>query len=58
VGKVLAQDIVGTEAMQDIGKRAKLLHGAFNVKGTTLMKFIYDTFPEVVSLRKNEGIPP
>ena len=37
---------------------AQSLHTHFNITGTNLMKFIYETFPEILSLRSNEPIAP
>jgi hypothetical protein len=37
--------------------RAALLKRHFDLTGTHLMQFIYETFPEVVSLRSNVRIP-
>jgi hypothetical protein len=36
--------------------RAKLLKRHFDMTATNLMRFIYDTFPEIVSLRSNARI--
>ncbi|WP_285605810.1 hypothetical protein [Geothrix edaphica] len=36
--------------------RAKLLKTHFNLTATHLMKFIYETFPEVISLKSNSPI--
>lgn len=38
-------------------QRAKLLKRHFDMTATNLMRFIYDTFPEIVSLRSNVRIP-
>ena len=38
-------------------QRAKLLKRHFDLTATNLMRFIYDTFPEIVSLRSNVRIP-
>lgn len=37
--------------------RSAILRRHFNILGTNLMKFLYDTFPEMVSLKTNEKIP-
>jgi hypothetical protein len=50
--KTLAQD----ERFHDIVGRAKILKRYFNLSGTNLMKFIYKTFPEIVTLRLGEEI--
>ena len=56
-GKVLAIELSSNPAFQDYARRSTLLKRHFDIMGTSLMKFIYDTFPEVVSLRSNEKIP-
>jgi hypothetical protein len=38
-------------------ERAQILKRHFDMTATNLMRFIYDTFPEVVSLRSNAQIP-
>jgi len=45
-----------TETFIDLVKRAKLLRQNFNLSGTNLMKFIYQTFPEISDLRLGERI--
>jgi hypothetical protein len=37
-------------------RRAKVLKRHFDMTATHLMKFIYEVFPEVVSLKSNEAI--
>ena len=39
-------------------ERATILRRHFNLTGTNLMKFIYDTFPEILDLRSNTPIAP
>lgn len=56
-GKSLALELSADAAFQDYTRRSALLKRHFDLKATTLMKFIYETFPEVVSLRSNETIP-
>jgi hypothetical protein len=53
-----AQAIVQSAAFQDIARRAKSLHTHLNISGTHLMKFIYETFPDILTLRSNEPIAP
>lgn len=57
----LGQDRAGQLAEDDLFKpyqwRAKLLKRHFDLTATNLMRFIYDTFPEIVSLRSNSPIP-
>lgn len=38
-------------------ERAKILKRHFDLTATNLMRFIYDTFPEILSLRSNAQIP-
>jgi hypothetical protein len=56
-GTNLAATLRESEVFQDYGRRSALLKRHFDIMGTSLMKFIYDTFPEVISLRSNEKIP-
>jgi hypothetical protein len=56
-GKDLATELSDNQAFQDYARRSALLKRHFDIMGTSLMKFIYETFPEVVSLRSNEKIP-
>jgi hypothetical protein len=56
-GKALATELSDNQEFQDYARRSALLKRHFDFMGTSLMKFIYDTFPEVVSLRSNEKIP-
>ena len=53
LGAVLASDPV----FEAYAKRSQILKRHFDLTATNLMRFIYDTFPEVVSLRSNEAIP-
>ncbi len=56
-GRLLASELSSSPEFQDYARRSSLLKRHFSVQGTTLMKFIYETFPEIVSLRSNEKIP-
>ncbi len=56
-GRTLASELEASPAFQDYARRSTLLKRHFDVQATTLMRFIYETFPEVVSLRSNERIP-
>jgi len=51
-----AEALANQEEFQDIAQRASLLKRYFDIKGTTLMKFIYETFPEIGTLRLGEEI--
>lgn len=56
-GHTLATELTANPAFEDYARRSSLLKRFFDLQATTLMKFIYETFPEVVSLRSNESIP-
>ncbi|HEY0465205.1 MAG TPA: hypothetical protein VGC79_13390 [Polyangiaceae bacterium] len=55
-GTALAEQLAVTEPFADISSRSSALRTHFNLAATTLMKFIYETFPEVISLRANAEI--
>ena len=55
-GKNVAEKLNKVEAFQDFVDRSILLNRHFNKSGTTLKNFIYETFPEIVSLNKGEII--
>jgi hypothetical protein len=56
-GRTVAAELGERSEFKDYLRRSALLRRHFDVKGTRLMSFIYDTFPEVASLRSNERIP-
>lgn len=56
-GRTLAAALTESPHFQDYARRSSLLKRHFDLQATTLMRFIYDTFPEVVSLRPNARIP-
>lgn len=56
-GRILASELSTSPEFQDYARRSSLLKRHFDVQAATLMRFIYETFPEVVSLRLNERIP-
>jgi hypothetical protein len=56
-GRTLASDLSANPEFLDYARRSALLKRHFDVQATTLMRFIYDTFPEIASLRSNERIP-
>jgi hypothetical protein len=56
-GHTLVSELKANPAFEDYARRSSLLKRFFDLQATTLMKFIYETFPEVVSLRSNETIP-
>jgi hypothetical protein len=57
-GREQAQKLAQNETFSQYVKRAKVIKGNFDVKGTTLKNFIYETFPEVLTLRSNSPITP
>jgi hypothetical protein len=52
IARILAADAF----FEQYVRRASLLKRHFDISATALMRFIYDTFPEVVSLRSNAPI--
>lgn len=55
-GTELAKTLASSDAFLDLARRAKTLHSHFDLTATNLMKFIYETFPELTSMRSNEAI--
>lgn len=55
-GSELATELSANSAFKDFARRSSLLKRHFDVQATTLMRFIYDTFPEILSLRSNARI--
>lgn len=55
-GRAMAAALNTSPEFEDYARRSSLLKRHFDVQATTLMNFIYETFPEVVSLRSNERI--
>lgn len=56
-GRTVARTLSADPAFEDYSRRSALLKRHFDLQATNLMRFIYETFPEVVSLRSNERIP-
>ena len=56
-GRRIAAELATDPNFEAYARRSKLLKRHFDLTSTNLMRFIYDTFPEVVSLRSNEVIP-
>ena len=56
LGRESAKRLAADSQFEKYVARAKLLKTHFDLKGSSLMRFIYDTFPEVVSLRSNTPI--
>lgn len=57
LGRDRARELADDELFNLYARRAKLLRRHFDLTATTLMRFIYDTFPEIISLRSNSPIP-
>lgn len=55
-GIKVAENLSQQEAFKDISSRTHILKTNFDVQATTLMRFIYDTFPEIATLRYGEEI--
>ncbi len=55
-GKELARNLANTEEFANVARRAKLLKRYFDMPATRLMRFVYSTFPEIVSLELNTAI--
>lgn len=51
-----AGTLVIAEDIQDIVERSRTIKTNFDYSGTNLMKFIYSTFPEIVSLQYGKEI--
>lgn len=56
-GASLASQLSSTPEFELHASRASALKRHLDLSATTLMNFIYETFPEVVSLRSNAPIP-
>jgi hypothetical protein len=56
-GRSLASELAESPEFEIYARRSSLLKRHFDFQATMLMRFIYGTFPEVVSLRSNERIP-
>lgn len=55
-GREYARKLIDNESFTAYLKRAKVIKGNFDMTATNLMKFIYATFPEVLTLRSNSPI--
>lgn len=55
-GREYATRLAVIEDFEQYTLRAKILKRHFDLTATNLMRFIYDTFPEIVSLRPNTPI--
>jgi hypothetical protein len=57
-GRNCAKQFASDLLFEQYSNRAKLLKRHFDMKATNLMRFIYETFPEIISLRSNSLIEP
>lgn len=55
-GYAKAQQLAAMEENKDLASRTRVVKRCFDMGGTSLKDFIYDTFPEIVSLRLGEEI--
>lgn len=55
-GLDIGESLSEAEASQAIVKRARILERHFDLTATSLMKFVYETFPEIGTLRMGEEI--
>ena len=56
-GREVAKRFANEPLFEPYARRSKLLKRHFDMTATNLMRFIYETFPEIVTLRSNEAIP-
>lgn len=56
-GNDIAKEMSKQEYFSIYWKRARVLKVNFDLKATNLMRFIYDTFPEILTLKSNTPIP-
>lgn len=56
IGRDRARQLASDPLFEQYSRRARLLKRHFDMTATSLMRFIYDTFPEIVSLRSNAPI--
>ncbi len=57
-GIAAAHEIAGRKEYKDLVRRSSALKSHFDMTATGLMRFIYDTFPEILSLRSDQAIKP
>ena len=56
-GRDAARELAADPLFEPYGRRSMALKRHCDLTGTRLMRFIYDTFPEIVTLRADEPIP-
>ena len=57
-GRNCAKQLASDQLFEQYSRRAELLKRHFDMKATNLMKFVYETFPEIISLQSNAWITP
>jgi len=57
-GRDCAKQLASDQLFEQYSRRSKLLKRHFDMTATNLMRFIYETFPEIISLRSNVPIKP
>jgi hypothetical protein len=53
LGRSLARGFAANELFEQYARRANILKRHFDLTATNLMQFIYETLPEILSLRSN-----
>lgn len=56
-GRKVAKELSSIPIFEPYVRRSTLLKRNFDMTATNLMRFIYQTFPEIVTLRSNKAIP-
>ncbi len=57
-GATVARGLAASDAFADITRRAAILKTHFDMTASGLMRFIYEAFPEILSLRADSAINP
>lgn len=57
-GVTMAKVLAESEHFAVVAKRARSLKTNFDIGASALMRFVYETFPELTTMRMNEKIPP
>ncbi len=56
VGTTVAENISNSKEFEDWTRRSRILKSTLDLTASNLIRFIYKTFPEIVSLKLNEEI--
>ena len=56
-GRQRATELADSPSFEQYARRSSLLKRHFDLTATNLMRFIYETFPEILSLRSGALIP-